>query len=87
MRLHLTEQVKTYGPQTLVNLVKQKGRERAIKEAFESRLEEVKLADVKYEYFDFAKECSKMKWDRISLLLDRLEGPLEKGRSVFIVYY
>jgi phosphatidylinositol 4-phosphatase len=59
--------------------VKQKGRERSVKEAFESRLEELKLADVNYEYFDFAKECSKMKWDRISLLIDRLQGTLEQG--------
>lgn len=59
--------------------MKQKGRERPVKEAFESRLEELKLDDVNYEYFDFAHECRKMKWDRISVLIDRLQGALEQG--------
>lgn len=35
MKMHLQEQVSTYGPQTLVNLVNHKGHEQPVKEAYE----------------------------------------------------
>jgi hypothetical protein len=79
LQLHLTEQLNIYGPTTLVNLVKQTGYEGPIKKAFEDRLDELKMADVGYEYFNFAKECKNMKWDRISLLIDRLDEIMEQG--------
>lgn len=72
LELHLSEQLKTYGPQTLVNLVKQKGHEKPVKEAFERRIAEVKLKDVNYEYFDFAHECKAMKFENVKILIDRL---------------
>lgn len=40
------------------------------------------LPDVKYEYFDFHGECKNMRWDRISILLDRLKEDLDKYGSV-----
>lgn len=36
------------------------------------------LPDVKYEYFDFHMECKKMRWDRISLLLENIGEELEE---------
>lgn len=72
LELHLSEQLKTYGPQTLVNLVKQKGHEKPVKEAFEKRVAEVNLKDVNYEYFDFAHECKSMKFENVKILVDRL---------------
>lgn len=70
----MTEQLETYGPQTLVNLVKQKGHEKPVKEAYERRIAEAKMADVNYEYFDFATECKGMQFDKVKVLLDRMEG-------------
>jgi len=96
MRRHFQEQVDTYGNQTLVNLVNQKGYEKPVKEAFERFVAEVccsffdlssvfYLADhkvnmpsVRYEYFDFHTECSKMRWDRVSILLERIKDDLER---------
>ena len=42
------------------------------------------MSDVDYQYFDFHAECKHMRWERISLLVDRLKEDLEKlgsGRS------
>ncbi|KAJ8474491.1 hypothetical protein ONZ45_g15934 [Pleurotus djamor] len=78
MRAHLQEQVTLYGEQALVNLVNHKGHEKPIKEAYERYLAELNLPKVKYEYFDFHTECKHMRWDRISLLIDRLKEDLER---------
>lgn len=33
---------------------------------------------VRYEYFDFHHECRKMRWDRLSLLTDRLGEDIKR---------
>ncbi|KAJ7919066.1 SacI homology domain-containing protein [Mycena leptocephala] len=70
MRRHLQEQVSIYGDQALVNLVNQKGHEKPVKE--------LNLPSVRYQYFDFHNECKKMRWDRISVLIDELESDLKR---------
>jgi hypothetical protein len=80
MRMHLQEQVGKYGSTTLVNLINHKGHEKPIKEAYERVVRQVDLPDVRYQYFDFHAECSRMRWDRISLLLEDVEEDLiEQG--------
>ncbi|KAF8078309.1 SacI homology domain-containing protein [Lyophyllum atratum] len=78
MKKHLMEQVSIYGNQYLVNLVNHKGHEQPIKEAYERYVTELNLPKVRYEYFDFHTECSKMRWDRISVLIDILKDDLER---------
>ncbi|KAF8624894.1 hypothetical protein AX15_005762 [Amanita polypyramis BW_CC] len=78
MRLHLQEQVSIYGDQVLVNLVNQKGHERPVKEAFERYLSQLNLSNVRYQYFDFHHECKNMRWDRISILIDKIEDEIEQ---------
>ena len=67
-----------YGGNILVNLVNQKGHEKPIKVAFEELIRRLEMESVKYVYFDFHHECSKMRWDRISLLVDLLKDDLVK---------
>jgi hypothetical protein len=43
MRAHFTALNKLYGAQTLVNLIKQKGREKPVKDAYERYVDEVCL--------------------------------------------
>ena len=38
-----------------------------------------------YDAFDFHKECSKMRWHRLSLLTDRLNPTQEQYRSVSLL--
>ncbi|KZO96288.1 inositol/phosphatidylinositol phosphatase [Calocera viscosa TUFC12733] len=82
LRAHLEEMSKVYGTVYLVNLVNQKGREKPIKEAYEKYVLEANVPTVKYEYFDFHHECRNMRWDRIQLLIDRLQ-PALKDRGYF----
>ncbi|KXN83618.1 hypothetical protein AN958_01183 [Leucoagaricus sp. SymC.cos] len=78
MRRHLQEQIDTYGEQALVNLVNQKGYETPVKEAYERFVAELNMPNVHYEYFDFHTECRKMRWDRISVLVDKIKDDLER---------
>ena len=77
MQKHLAAQTSTYGQLNIVNLVNQKGHEKPVKDAYERHVAQLDLPDVKYEYFDFHMECKKMRWDRISLLIDILKDDLE----------
>jgi hypothetical protein len=76
MRMHLEDQLSNYGPTSLVNLINHKGHEKPIKEAYEKYMSQVEVPDVRYQYFDFHSECSRMRWNRISLLLDSMDGDL-----------
>jgi len=73
---HLQQQVEVYGCNILVNLVDQTGREKPVKLAFEELIRNLGMEKVKYVYFDFHAECSKMRWGRISLLIDHLQDNL-----------
>ncbi|EMD41635.1 hypothetical protein CERSUDRAFT_128571 [Gelatoporia subvermispora B] len=75
-RKHLQEQVQLYGEQALVNLVNHKGHEQPIKEAYERYVAEANVPKTRYEYFDFHNECKNMRWDRISVLIAKLEDDL-----------
>ncbi|GMM50980.1 phosphatidylinositol-3-phosphatase [Starmerella bacillaris] len=78
---HFAEQKKLYGPQILVNLVNQSGYEKRVKDTYEAVVSELKDKDIEYVYFDFHKECSKMRWHRVKLLMNQLEelGLYEHG--------
>lgn len=73
---HFRDQISRYGKVYCVNLVNQKGYELPIKVAYENAVKNLPLdiaSDVEYIYFDFHHECRKMRWDRISLLLETLK--------------
>ncbi len=75
--------IKIYQRVTLVNLVNHKGHELPVKEAFEHGMTNVSASDpviaagAQYVYFDFHTECKKMRFDRISILIDRLAPSLQ----------
>lgn len=77
-RLHLEQQARLYGHQVIVNLVDQKGAEGRLEARLRSIVREVDNPHVTYEAFDFHAECSKMRWDRLSILLDRLAAQQEQ---------
>ncbi|KAL5495670.1 SAC1 [Sanghuangporus weigelae] len=76
MRAHLQELADIYGESACVSLVNQKGHELPIKEAFERYIKKLDIPKVRYEHFDFHSECSKMRWDRISLLIEKIQADL-----------
>lgn len=71
-RKHFNSQVSLYGRQVIVNLVDQKKAEGRLEASLKSITKQVNNQDVYYEAFDFHKECAKMRWDRLSILMDRL---------------
>lgn len=76
MRLHLEEQISLYGEQCLINLVNQKGHEQPVKEAYERAIAQTELPEAKYRYFDFHNECKHMRWDRINILIEKMQEDL-----------
>jgi hypothetical protein len=76
--------INIYQRVILVNLVNHKGHELPVKEAFERSMNTVSSSDSliakksTYEYFDFHTECKGMRFDRISLLIDRLRPTLDE---------
>ncbi|ANB16022.1 phosphatidylinositol-3-phosphatase SAC1 [Sugiyamaella lignohabitans] len=71
---HFDEQIALYGPNYLVNLVNQKGYEKPVKDVYENVVRNLNdEKNVKYVYFDFHHECSKMRWYRVNLLIEQLE--------------
>ena len=85
MKAHLQQLIDIYQRVTLVNIVNHKGHELPVKEAFEKGIKAVAETDPKiaananYVYFDFHTECRKMRFDRISLLIDRLSASLDES--------
>ena len=69
---HFDEQKRHYGQQVIINLIDQKGAEGRLEQQLKAIWNTVRDQDVFYEPFDFHHECRKMRWDRLSILMDRL---------------
>ncbi|GFR66006.1 phosphatidylinositide phosphatase SAC1 [Elysia marginata] len=70
---HFDHQIYTYGSQVVVNLVNQDGAEKCLENTLSQVITSAQNKNIRYEPFDFHKECKRMRWDRLSILLDRLE--------------
>lgn len=73
---HFDTQKRYYGPQLVINLVNKKGYEAPMGAAFSKQIDILNDPQIKYHHFDFHHECSKMKWHRVSLLLDHFHSDL-----------
>ncbi|KAF7686351.1 phosphatidylinositol-3-phosphatase SAC1-A [Silurus meridionalis] len=67
---HFDSQVLIYGKQVILNLVNQKGSELPLEQAFAKLANNMDNGSIKYIAFDFHKECSKMRWHRLQILVD-----------------
>ncbi|XP_048057143.1 phosphatidylinositol-3-phosphatase SAC1-A [Megalobrama amblycephala] len=67
---HFESQVLIYGKQVILNLVNQKGSELPLEQAFAKMVNGMENGLIKYIAFDFHKECSKMRWHRLQILVD-----------------
>eukprot|EP00127_Corallochytrium_limacisporum_P007238 Clim_evm11s244 gene=Clim_evmTU11s244 len=77
-RQHFEDLCASYGPQVLVDLIDQKGAEKNLGDNFRAECERNSDLPIRYEAFDFHKECSKMRWDRLSILMDRVLPDMQK---------
>ncbi|XP_022075956.1 phosphatidylinositol-3-phosphatase SAC1-A [Acanthochromis polyacanthus] len=67
---HFDSQLLVYGKQTILNLVNQKGSEKPLEQAFAKMVTGMNNGMLNYIAFDFHKECSHMRWDRLQILVD-----------------
>ncbi|KAJ1903035.1 Phosphoinositide phosphatase sac1 [Coemansia sp. IMI 209127] len=69
---HITRMLDMYNEVVSVNLVNKVKYEKPMGDAFAKLSSDFKSPNYHYTHFDFHKECSKMRWERISILLDEL---------------
>ncbi|KAI5711555.1 phosphatidylinositide phosphatase SAC1 isoform X1 [Diaphorina citri] len=69
---HFKSQEPYYGYQVILNLIDQHGDEGDIEKAYRTSIRILNSQRVQYEAFDFHKECRKMRWDRLQILIDRV---------------
>ncbi|XP_038246573.1 phosphatidylinositol-3-phosphatase SAC1 isoform X1 [Dermochelys coriacea] len=81
---HFDSQIISYGKQMIVNLVNQKGSEKPLEQTFAKMVNNLGNGMVRYIAFDFHKECSRMRWDRLQLLMDQLSEQQDEF-SYFLV--
>lgn len=77
-RRHIEDQVYNYGEQVAVNLVNATGAEGQLEKALSQSITNLQHQKLRYEYFDFHHECRKMRWDRLSILIDRLSEDIKR---------
>ncbi|CAH1403962.1 unnamed protein product [Nezara viridula] len=84
-KTHFETQLMHYGRQVIVNLIDHSGSEGKLEEFFRILVDNLSNADLKYEAFDFHRECSKLRYDKLKILLDRLANDLEDMSMTMIV--
>ncbi|KFV87959.1 Phosphatidylinositide phosphatase SAC1, partial [Struthio camelus australis] len=78
---HFDSQIISYGKQMIVNLVNQKGSEKPLEQTFAKMVNSMANGMVRYIAFDFHKECSRMRWDRLQILMDQLAEQQDEFRE------
>ncbi|KAH6587556.1 hypothetical protein BASA61_006282 [Batrachochytrium salamandrivorans] len=77
-RNHFYEQFKFYGNQIVVNLINKHGYESPLGVEFANRVGEMKDERIRFIHFDFHENCRKMRWDRISVLIQSIQEDLDE---------
>ncbi|XP_043274983.1 phosphatidylinositide phosphatase SAC2 isoform X2 [Venturia canescens] len=75
---HFSEEIATYGPICIVNLVEQAGKEKIIWDAYNNHLINYNNPEITYTTFDFHEYCRGMHFENVSILVSALEGILSE---------
>eukprot|EP00033_Pygsuia_biforma_P003711 GCRY01004064.1.p1 GENE.GCRY01004064.1~~GCRY01004064.1.p1 ORF type:complete len:668 (-),score=58.18 GCRY01004064.1:177-2180(-) len=67
-RRHFETQISKYGKQTVINLIDMKGCQLRLGELYRELCEKHADLGIRYIWFDFHRECAKMRYDRLSIL-------------------
>jgi hypothetical protein len=73
LRNHFQRTVTSYGPNSIVNLAEQHGKEGPVTQAYKEYVKEMASNDVHYHEYDFHTETRGMKYENISKLIDAME--------------
>ena len=66
-----------YDQQVCVNLVNHHGSEGKLEKSFGNMIRLLGDQSIRYESFDFHKQCGADKWDRLSILINRLANDMD----------
>lgn len=80
---HMQQQIALYGKNICVSLIDDKGKEKEICQSFNYIGGQGLLPGVKFIHFDFHKECSKMRWYNLNILMDKLREDLDSYSYFF----
>ncbi|PNF28793.1 Phosphatidylinositide phosphatase SAC1 [Cryptotermes secundus] len=69
---HFDTQIFNYSRQVLINLVDHHGAEGILEKSYGEMVNQMGNSNIRYESFDFHAECRHLRWDRLSILIDRL---------------
>uniref|UniRef100_A0A3B3CKT9 SAC1 like phosphatidylinositide phosphatase b n=1 Tax=Oryzias melastigma TaxID=30732 RepID=A0A3B3CKT9_ORYME len=78
LQRHFDSQILLYGRQVVLNLINQKGSEKPLELAFRNLVTSLGTGMVRYVAFDFHKECSRMRWHRLQILVDMVAELLSR---------
>jgi hypothetical protein len=81
---HFNTQIAIYGRQVAVNLINQKGVERAVGDEFKAQVAALNNDMIQYHPFDFHHECKNMQWHRLSILLGQLTEERDKQKYFLV---
>ena len=80
---HFSEQINLYGPQTVITLVNHHSREELVGAVVRDSIALANNPVIKFFAFEFHAETKHMQWERLSLLMDRIES--ERRRHQFFI--
>jgi len=69
---HFDTQIFNYHRQVLINLIDHQGKEGILEKSYGEMVNGMGNLDIRYESFDFHAECRHLRWDWLSILIDRL---------------
>ncbi|XP_072024166.1 LOW QUALITY PROTEIN: phosphatidylinositol-3-phosphatase SAC1-B-like [Amphiura filiformis] len=75
---HFDSQIVNYGNQVVINLIDHKGAENKLEQSLAKTIFDVGNSLIRYISFDFHHECRKMRWDRLSLLVEKCVSDQDK---------
>ena len=76
-KTHFDDLFNRYGDVIAVNLINKSGYEKPLGDEFQTQVMTLNDERLKYIHFDFHKECSKMQWHRLSLLMNQIQNNLD----------
>lgn len=72
MQKHIDSLIDQYSKVTLISLIDSKPPESSISEKYREVFNSISPRNARYQYFDFHHECSKMRWHRLSILMEQI---------------
>lgn len=74
---HFSELTEIYGRVSVVSLIDKRGHEGKLGHVFTQLMEHEHYQNP-YHHFDFHAECAKMRWHRLEILMDKIDGEIRE---------